>query len=293
MAASDGRISFEDILNFRDVGVHINHLVGKSVLQPGQLFRSARPDAATPDDQRRLEHDLHIKTIIDLRTPTEHIEQARKAAATMPSAPAIAPKDPSRPFRIPSIEYKDVNFNGKGYSNALIRKLSYWQTAKLFTLYSVGYRKEAISVLGTNVMAERGLAGLAEDSLEHCRKEVKEAFDVLCDTGSYPVLVHCTQGKDRTGLIVLLALMLCDVSVEAIAADYTLSERELGPEREEKLAEIRSIGLPDSFADCPAGWTGKVSQYMDKECGGITTYLESCGVSLDQQKRLRMLLLAI
>ena len=139
-------------------------------------------------------------------------------------------------------------------------------------------------------MAERGLCGLAIDSLEHCQAEVKACFDVLCDEASYPVRVHCTQGKDRTGLIVLLVLMLCGVEREAIERDYVLSERELEPERGDKLAEIRSIGLPDSFADCPKDWVGIVSGHIDQECGGVEKYLESCGVGAEQQQTLKDLI---
>jgi protein tyrosine/serine phosphatase len=41
-----------------------------------------------------------------------------------------------------------------------------------------------------------------------CKGEVKQVFDVLADDRNWPVLVHCTQGKDRTGLIVMLVLFL-------------------------------------------------------------------------------------
>lgn len=282
----DGRIPFDNIINFRDVGAYINHVAGHKMLATGKLFRSARPDAASPRDRQRLVQELKIKTIIDLRTPTEHIEQARKAAAVVPSAPAIAPKHPTKPFRIEGIKYKEINFNGDGYKNALTSKLSYWNFAKLASLYTLGYRKEAISVLAKNVMAERGLAGLAIDSLGHCREEVKEVFDVLCDPASYPVLVHCTQGKDRTGLVVLLVLMLCQVTMGAAKADYTLSQAELAPERDQKVEEIKSIGLPDSFADCPEDWTDAVWQYVEDNLEGVFTYFVTCGLKGEQLNRL-------
>lgn len=293
MAGQDGRAAFEKILNFRDVGKYINHLTGQTILKEGLLYRSARPDTATPSDRRGLIEDFEIKTIIDLRTPTEHIEQAQKhASAPIPSAPAISPDDPLQPLRILEIEYKDINFNGSAYSNALMKQLSYFNMAKFLFLYILGYRKEAIGVLAANVMAERGLHGLAMDSLEHCKAEVKDVFSVLSDADSYPLMVHCTQGKDRTGLIVVLVLLLCGVPQGAIRKDYMLSENELQPEREEKLAEIRSIGLPDTFADCPEDWVSKVCDYLDKTFGGGEKYLECCGVMKDQQMSLRELLMA-
>ncbi|KAK1824480.1 hypothetical protein LTR12_001072 [Friedmanniomyces endolithicus] len=266
--------SFDKILNFRDVGAYINTVTNQDLLKPGLLFRSARPDAATPDDRDRLLHNFHLKTIVDLRTNTELTEARR------------------HPYRIPGLVYKPIDLNGKSYSAALLKHLSWPQTSKLISLYALGYRKQAIAILGTHVMAPRGLAGLAEDSLEHCTAEVKQFFDVLSEETSYPVLVHCTQGKDRTGLVVLLVEMLVGiVPVEAMERDYRLSERELEPEREAKLGEIRGMGLPDSFADCPAEWVGRVRGWVEGK-GGVEKYLEGCGVRKEQQGVVKGLLLA-
>lgn len=288
MAQQDGRSTFERLLNFRDVALSINRFSGTHLLRSGLLYRSARPDEATPSDRQRLLNDFKIKTTLDLRTPTEHLEQARKRTATStPAAPAVAPKDPLSPVRIPEIKYADVNLNGSSYSNALIKQLSYHHAAKLILYYALGWRKAAIAILASNVMASRGLDGLAIDSLLYSKTEIKAIFDILCNAASCPILVHCTQGKDRTGLTVLLVLMLCEVPVDAIEKDYRLSESELEPEREEKLGEIRSISLPDSFADCPEDWTRVVCKYINEELGGVEKYLQSCGVTREQQQELR------
>jgi protein-tyrosine phosphatase len=41
---------------------------------------------------------------------------------------------------------------------------------------------------------------------------------------SGPTLVHCAAGKDRTGVVVALALLLAGVETEAIIVDYQLTE---------------------------------------------------------------------
>lgn len=61
------------------------------------------------------------------------------------------------------------------------------------------------------------------------------------------VLVHCSKGCDRTGLVVALLLTLCDVDPDAIADDYSLTTerlrsplaRELG--REDDEVEIAAV----------------------------------------------------
>nr|POE82711.1 tyrosine-protein phosphatase [Quercus suber] len=287
---------FEKILNFRDLA-SINTTSGPTSptaprIIPGLFLRSGRPDAATPFDRHELTATYKIKTIIDLRTPTEHFAARRKfTSAPSPTAPAVAPADPKFPMRIPGMAYRDINFNGSSYSSALIKQLPWHQAAKLFALYATGYRTEAIAVLGSRVMAQRGLAGLAADSLEHCGQEVRAVFAALADVECYPVLLHCTQGKDRTGLVVLLVLMLLGVEREVIERDYRRSEKELEPEREEKLEEIRSIGLPDDFADCPEDWVEIVCAWIDDHCGGVEGYLDDCGVGIDMRESIRKNLL--
>jgi protein tyrosine/serine phosphatase len=39
-----------------------------------------------------------------------------------------------------------------------------------------------------------------------------------------PLIVHCTAGKDRTGVICALILSLCGVSDELVAYEYSLTE---------------------------------------------------------------------
>ena len=116
-------------------------------------------------------------------------------------------------------------------------------------LLAAGYRKDAIRILGEKTMRERGLVGLGRNSIDVCTWEVKQFFEVLADERNYPVLVHCTQGKDRTGLTILMALLLMSVPLEAAEHDYMLSQQELVSERAERVEEILSIGLPENFAD--------------------------------------------
>lgn len=46
------------------------------------------------------------------------------------------------------------------------------------------------------------------------KKEIAKALRVFVDRDNYPVLVHCIHGKDRTGLIVMIIMLLCSVEPE-------------------------------------------------------------------------------
>ncbi|MDQ6857160.1 MAG: tyrosine-protein phosphatase, partial [Candidatus Dormibacteraeota bacterium] len=52
---------------------------------------------------------------------------------------------------------------------------------------------------------------------------IKAAMTAIAEAPSAPVLVHCHAGKDRTGVVVALALLLAGVDAGAIADDYALS----------------------------------------------------------------------
>ncbi|EGS22665.1 uncharacterized protein CTHT_0011380 [Thermochaetoides thermophila DSM 1495] len=57
-------------------------------------------------------------------------------------------------------------------------------------------------------------------------------------TAPTPVLIHCTAGKDRTGVIIALILALCHVSDETIADEYSLTEIGLASRKEEIIQRL-------------------------------------------------------
>ena len=56
-----------------------------------------------------------------------------------------------------------------------------------------GYRMEAVSIIGTEVMQPRGLTGLAFDTLAYSAKEVGEVFHLLANEDNFPMMIHCTR----------------------------------------------------------------------------------------------------
>jgi protein-tyrosine phosphatase len=157
---------------------------------------------------------------------------------------------------------------------------------------ALGYRMEAISILGKNVMQPRGLIGLGYDSLDNCGPEIAEALRAFTSLPNLGILVHCTQGKDRTGLIICLILFLLDVPIPAISHDYCMSEEKLLPERESRMVEIKSIGLTEDFAGCPKDWIEMMYKHLEEEYGGVVAYCEKIGFAAEEQKMLIDLLKA-
>lgn len=223
---------------------------------------------------------------------TEHIEQSQKRDANIKASAALPQTNDevAGPLKIDGITYHEINFNGLSFSRMLISKLSWMEFFRLVRLMLLGYRKDAIKILSPH-MEEMGLIGLATSSLDVCKGEVKQVFDVLADDRNWPVLVHCTQGKDRTGLIVMLVLFLLDVGDDVIDKDYRLSESELAPEMDSRVKEIASIGLSEQFAVCPPGVVSSVHAHLEEKYGGAQKYLEAAGISKDSQGLLKQRLL--
>lgn len=147
------------------------------------------------------------------------------------------------------------------------------------------YRVEAISILGREVMQPRGLIGLGKDTIDYAKHEFFQIMEVMADSSNFPIIIHCTQGKDRTGLVIIVLLLLLDTPLDAISSDYLASERELLPERVSRLAEINEIGLSENFADCPPNFVDEVSGYIDEAYGSIERYMSSIGVSKTTQDK--------
>lgn len=174
----------------------------------------------------------------------------------------------------------------------LLAKLTWTEFFRLAGLMIFGYRLDAIKILSPH-MEEMGLVGLAKNSIDVCTKEVKQVFDVLADDRNWPILVHCTQGKDRTGLIVMLLLWLAQVKDNIIEEDYLLSEPELAPEKESRMKEIGAIGLSEQFAVCPPDLTKQVHSHIQEKYGGVEKYLlEKVGVRREALENVRRRMLA-
>ena len=56
-------------------------------------------------------------------------------------------------------------------------------------------------------------------------------------------------------------------------ADYRVSEAELESEKEERLAEIRGVGLSERFAVCPPDVVSSVERHLREKYGGVREYL--------------------
>ncbi|CAM1508490.1 Fc.00g053380.m01.CDS01 [Cosmosporella sp. VM-42] len=278
--------SLENVLNFRDVGKTVNEFLGQRRVREGLLYRSARLDDATLDDRAFIKDDIGIKTVIDLRTKTEHLTQAKKRDAQS-KIPALLKSNAAlaEPLQIEGLDYHEIKITGRPFEMFMLGQLSWWNLLHFLFLFICGYRMQAISVIGREVMIPRGLVGLGLDTLDQSTVEIRETLSLYADAAALPSVVHCTQGKDRTVLLIL------GVPIPAIEHDYSLTDEALIPEREERLVEIHEIGLTDEWADTAKDFVVRVEQHLNERYGGLDKYLDEIGFGGEARVKVRETLL--
>ena len=83
---------------------------------------------------------------------------------------------------------------------------------------------DALVLEAMRVFTRRDQRGLALPTARLCRLTTARAPVTARRPESYPVLIGCRHGKDRTGLLAMLLLGGCGFGRAAITADYSISE---------------------------------------------------------------------
>jgi protein-tyrosine phosphatase len=130
-----------------------------------------------------------------------------------------------------------------------------------------------------------------------CADAIAEAIKVLCAADALPALVHCSAGKDRTGIVVALVLAVLGVPDEVIAADYALSSQYLDPDSTQAIGQLQaSTGLGDSLTRplliSPPALILDVLSWIRAASGSVDGYLLDHGLSRAELDQLRSGLIA-
>jgi protein-tyrosine phosphatase len=110
-----------------------------------------------------------------------------------------------------------------------------------------------------------------------------DLFELLADTDRHPILLHCTAGKDRTGVSTAFLLAVLGVDRRWIEADYVLTNRDVA--RQVDFLE-QTGALPEGMdrqtmmhlAGIPAEAMGDFLDGVEARWGGPLEYLRSIGI---------------
>ncbi|KAI9321398.1 protein-tyrosine phosphatase-like protein [Dichotomocladium elegans] len=305
-------LSYKGLLNFRDLG--ISTAENSQRKKEGILFRSATLDNLTADDVNRFIEEHNIRTIVDLRTSRE----AHSEAAIDHSFPTTVVEN-IRPSNLFPVEDATEDANGKlvhqeihpSSTTAVVRKkYRIALTGKNFERYAVfmscSLRQKALLIwylvscqpnraaflVGKEILAPMGIGNMYKKFLIYCQREILETLLIFTNPDNYPIQFHCTQGKDRTGLISCLLLSIAGVPEDIIVQDYAKTQDGLAPIRDEMLVDLQRVGLTDEFADALPQNMEMLLKYLRATYGSVQEYLISIGFDKTLQERVRNIIAA-
>jgi len=151
--------------------------------------------------------------------------------------------------------------------------------------------------------ASQGMAGISLEALydrivtQHA-SVVVSALREIASAGDRSVIVHCTAGKDRTGVVVALALLAVGVDREAVVDDYAQTESNLAGEwLEGMVAVVSKYGVPDTpelrslMGGSPREAIEGVLDTIERAHGSVREYLLASGLHLGDLAALERLLI--
>ncbi len=89
-------------------------------------------------------------------------------------------------------------------------------------LRSASENKSGVDALGKNVVHKYYGVGMYSAILDN-KEQVREIFSDLANPDNYPIYLHCTYGRDRTGSVCYLLEALLGVSDSDLRKDYDIS----------------------------------------------------------------------
>ena len=259
------RIQLKNLTNTRDLGGFPAYC-GKTVA-PHRLIRSGELKNADKSDLDKLKTEYRMHTVIDLRTDAEREQSPDPEMDGVKSV--VLPVLDSSFFGIARDE------------NAIDAWMKLFEDpAKDPTeIFKEMYRKLLFS--------------------DYVKPYYRAFFDVLLENTSGSVLWHCSAGKDRAGVVAILAMMALGVSRECMIQDYMMTGLFTKRELRKLYFMIRFLVRDKRRKECFRTLLGVKEEYVqqlfdiiDHTYGSDIVYLKSfIGLSESEINTLRTMYL--
>ena len=250
----DRHIPYDSVFNFRDIGGYETR-DGRRI-RWRRLFRSGALHTMSEEEARHAHEVLGVRGILDLRRPDE-IES---------ESDDLGPLVERVPWRKNFSVIPMPGDPGAGLPGPVSQMLD--------------------EVYGRGPSGPRYAA-----YLERGASQLRDALRALTSEDTYPALVHCSAGKDRTGVVCALVMNVLGVDDETIVADYALSNLSTA-----KLLSMRDVQVGEGedvqrLYGAPPDAMSEFLVRLHETYGDARGYLRAQGLSDDELDRLATLLL--
>ena len=254
-------IELDGAVNVRDCGGLATD-DGRLIMQR-RLLRGDNLQDLSADDVKLLVEDIGVTTVVDLRSPAE-----------------VESEGPGPLTRVGSVRH--------AYHSVLPE----------------GGRATDVAAAALASRRDGALARYSEDLrtgyylgyLEDRPDQVVAALRAIAQSPG-AALVHCAAGKDRTGVVVALALTAAGVRRDAVVADYVASAERMGAILDRLRASptyAADIDARPTAADDDAPRARTMAAFLDQagaRYGGVLAWLSGHGFGPADVRSLRLKLL--
>jgi len=120
------------------------------------------------------------------------------------------------------------------------------------------------------------------DMVDQSPQQLVRVLEVLSDEAATPAIIHCTAGKDRTGVACALLLSILGCDRRTIVEDYTLSAAAMGALRARLLerfpeASERILAAEQMFAAEASAIEGLL-EYLERNFGSPLNFALASGL---------------
>lgn len=258
--------NLDGVPNFRDTGQL--PLQGGGKTRPGVLYRSAALGTITEEGKAQLKNS-NITAIIDLRVEAER--------STMP--------DPILPDSTISLIEEPI----------YVGNLDSTQAAKLLSARPTSEEEKQLML--KNLAANIPTVGqMYLEMLESAHQQLVRTVRYVANhaTDGLGVVVHCTAGKDRTGVSCALALSAIGVERSAVIDNYAESQELLSGAWAQMMREnVQKMGIPlvpqldKLITSTPPQAMETALEWVDQNFGSVTAYLQAGGMTDTELGQLR------
>ncbi len=145
--------------------------------------------------------------------------------------------------------------------------------------------------------AEQFMIDANRSFIESSSNQYRQFFELLLDESTYPILFHCSAGKDRTGLATALILSALGIEKQIIMDEYLMSNYYLHESKEKRLEQAAMfLGVNHThlrpLMEVKVEYLEAAFQAIEEIYGSVDQYLsEALNIGPEEKERLRELLL--